>query len=283
MYIPALLAASDRTFWEWVVYLLQNNWMDFLRGAGITLLLAAIGTLVGCIIGFLVGIVQTIPMEPQDHLFKKIVLKIVRGIMTAYIEVFRGTPMIVQAVVIYYGSLKMFGIDMSAMTAGFVVVSINTGAYMSESVRGGIDSIDKGQTEAAKAIGMTHFQSMISIILPQALRNILPQIGNNLIINIKDTAVLAVISVTELFFAAKTLDGMYYQTFPVYLIVCAMYFVMTFTCSRILRWYENKIDGPDSYNLAGPDKSQNTAKKRSPGISMQLMSGRYFEQRSAMR
>ena len=279
MSTPVFLAA-DRTFWDWVIYLVQNNYMDFLKGAGRTLLLAAVGTAVGCLIGFFVGILQTIPIEPQDHILKKIVLKIVRWILTAYIEIFRGTPMIVQAMVIYYGAMWLFQIDMSAMTAGFFVVSINTGAYMSESVRGGIDSVDRGQTEAAKAIGMTHFQTMTSIILPQALRNILPQIGNNLIINIKDTAVLNIISVSELFFTASTLDGMYLQTFPIFFITCVVYFAMTFTCSRLLRWYEKKLDGPSSYNLAGGGQNGSPVKKRPEGLTMQLMGGSYSRQRS---
>ena len=283
MTIPVFLVGTDRSFWEWVVFLVQHNGMDFVRGAGVTLLLAAVGTLVGCIIGFMVGIVQTIPIEQHDNLFKKIILKIVRALMTSYVEIFRGTPMIVQAMVIFYGSLYMFGIDMSPMTAGFVIVSINTGAYMAESVRGGIDSIDIGQTEAAKAIGMTHFQTMLSVILPQALRNILPQIGNNLIINIKDTAVLNIIAVNELFFATKSLVGAYYQPFPGYLIACVVYFIMTFTCSRILRWYEKKIDGPDSYTLAGTDHTGAPVKKRPAGMTMQLMNRSYNENRSAMR
>ena len=283
MTIPVFLVGTDRSFWEWVVFLVQHNGMDFVRGAGVTLLLAAVGTLVGCIIGFMVGIVQTIPIEQHDNLFKKIILKIVRALMTSYVEIFRGTPMIVQAMVIFYGSLYMFGIDMSPMTAGFVIVSINTGAYMAESVRGGIDSIDIDQTEAAKAIGMTHFQTMLSVILPQALRNILPQIGNNLIINIKDTAVLNIIAVNELFFATKSLVGAYYQPFPGYLIACVVYFIMTFTCSRILRWYEKKIDGPDSYTLAGTDHTGAPVKKRPAGMTMQLMNRSYNENRSAMR
>ncbi len=283
MTIPVFLAGTDRSFWEWVVFLVQHNGMDFVKGAGITLLLALIGTIVGCVIGFLVGIVQTIPIEPQDIFLKTVILKIVRALMTSYIEVFRGTPMIVQAMVIYYGSLYMFGIDMSPLTAGLVIVSINTGAYMSESVRGGIDSIDKGQTEAAKAIGMTHFQTMLSVILPQALRNILPQIGNNLIINIKDTAVLNIIAVNELFFATKSLVGAYYQPFPGYLIASVVYFIMTFTCSRILRWYERKIDGPDSYTLAGTDQTGVPVKRRPEGLTMQLMNRTYQEKRRAMR
>jgi len=283
MNIPIMLASTGRNFWDWVVYLLHVGGHDLLRGAGITLLLALTGTVIGCIIGFLVGVVQTIPIEPQDLLIKKILLKIVRWLLSAYVEVFRGTPMIVQAVVIYYGSMQMLGIDMSAMLAGFVVVSINTGAYMSESVRGGIYSIDKGQTEAAKAIGMTHFQTMFSIILPQALRNILPQIGNNLIINIKDTSVLSIISVTELFFTSKTLAGTYYTYYQVYLITCVMYFIMTFTCSRILRWYEKKLDGPDSFNLTSAGNAEKKGNNMRKGLSMQLFSRQPTGARSAMR
>jgi hypothetical protein len=119
-------------------------------------------------------------------------------------------------------------------------------------------------------------------LLPQALRNILPQIGNNLIINIKDTAVLNIITVPELFFAAKTLTGSYYQYFQTYFIDCAVYFILTFTCSRLLRMYERKLDGPDSYNLAGTG-GKPAPGKRPTGVTMQLMSGRLREQRSAMR
>ena len=283
MNIPIMLASTGRNFWDWVIFLLQVGGHDLLRGAEITLLLALTGTVIGCIIGFLVGVVQTIPVEPQDLLIKKVILKIVRCLLSAYVEVFRGTPMIVQAVVIYYGSMQMLGIDMSALLAGFVVVSINTGAYMSESVRGGIYSIDKGQTEAAKAIGMTHFQTMFSIILPQALRNILPQIGNNLIINIKDTSVLSIISVTELFFTSKTLAGTYYTYYQVYLITCVMYFIMTFTCSRVLRWYEKKLDGPDSFTLFGAGNTETKGNNMRRGLSMQVFSREPSRQRSAIR
>ena len=284
MNIPVILAGTSKNFWEMVVYLIQVGGKDFLQGAGNTILLAVVGTAIGCLIGFLVGIVQTIPILPQDILVKKIFLKIVRIFMSVYIEVFRGTPMIIQAVVIYYGALAAFGIDMKAMLAGFVIISINTGAYMSESVRGGIDSIDRGQTEAAKAIGMTHFQTMFSIVFPQALRNILPQIGNNLIINIKDSSVLMIISVTELFYTTRTLAGTYYKTYEPYLITCVIYLAMTFTCSRLLRWYEKKMDGPDSYNLAGTDPNGTAAQKRRPtGVTMQMINRKYNEQRSAIR
>ena len=124
---------------------------------------------------------------------------------------------------------------------------------MAETVRGGILSVDEGQTEAAKAIGMTHVQTMMNVILPQALRNIMPQIGNNLIINIKDSSVLSVIGVVELFYATKGVAGAYYTYFEAFTITMVIYFILTFTCSRILRYWEKKMDGPDSYDLATTD------------------------------
>ncbi len=244
---------SSDGFFHWVGVLINEYGVFFLEGAGATLLLALVGTLIGCIIGLLVGVLRTIPLDPNANLTKKIFYKILQFILAAYIEIFRGTPMIVQAMVVYYGSMQLFGIDMSAMFAGFLVVSINTGAYMAETVRGGIDSIDIGQTEAAKAIGMTHWQTMISVIMPQTIRNIMPQIGNNLIINIKDTSVLNVISVTELYFEAKSAAGVYYRYFEAFFIISVMYFVMTFTCSRLLRWIEHKIDGSSYYSLVKSD------------------------------
>ncbi len=137
--------------------------------------------------------------------------------------------------------------------AAIFIVSINTGAYMAETVRGGILSIDPGQTEGAKAIGMTHVQTMVNVILPQALRNIMPQIGNNLIINIKDTCVLSIIGTVELFYTTKGVAGALYTYFEAFTIAMIIYFIMTFTCSRLLRLLEHKMDGPDNYDLATED------------------------------
>ena len=217
------------------------------------------GTLVGCIIGFAVGIVQTIPSERGDNPVKRAVLWAVKLILNAYVEFFRGTPMMAQAMFIYYGLLPMLGINMSMWGAAYFILSINTGAYMAETVRGGILSIDPGQTEGAKAIGMTHVQTMLYVILPQALRNIMPQIGNNLIINIKDSCVLSVIGVTELLYKTKAAAGALYMNFEAYTITMIIYFIMTFTCSRILRWWENRMDGADSYDLATTDTLAHTS------------------------
>ncbi len=250
---------SEMSFWERIVYILQRYYMSFLKGMGITFIIALVSTLIGCIIGFIIGIIQTIPVNKSDNLLKRILLGIVKFILLAYVELFRGTPMLVQAMFIFYGAASLFGINMSVMFAAFFIVSINTGAYMAETVRGGILSIDPGQTEGAKAIGMNHVQTMMSVILPQALRNIMPQIGNNLIINIKDTCVLFAIGVVELFSRGKMVAGALYTYFESFTIVMVLYFFMTFASSRILRWWESKLDGPDSYDLATTDTLAHTS------------------------
>ena len=167
--------------------------------------------------------------------------------------------MMAQAMFIYFGSAAVFNINMSMWFAAFFIVSINTGAYMAETVRGGILSIDPGQTEGAKAIGMNHVQTMLYVIMPQALRNIMPQIGNNLIINIKDTCVLSIIGTVELFYTTKGVAGAKYLYFESFAIAMVMYFIMTFACSRILRFWESKLDGPDNYDLATTDTLAHTS------------------------
>lgn len=236
-------------FGERIIYILQKYGMSFLRGAGTTMIIALVSTLVGCVIGFAVGIVQTLPADRKENPVKWSFLCLARFLLNVYVEVFRGTPMMVQAMFIYYGASLLFHINMGMWQAAFFIVSINTGAYMAETVRGGILSIDPGQTEGAKAIGMTHLQTMLYVILPQALRNIMPQIGNNLIINIKDTCVLSCIGVVELFYATKGVAGAFYTYFEAFTITMVIYFVLTFTCSRVLRFLEGKMDGPDSYEL----------------------------------
>ncbi|GKU25367.1 amino acid ABC transporter permease [Clostridium folliculivorans] len=230
---------------DWVVKIVSENWQMFLRGAGTTLLVALTGTIIGFVIGLLVGVVRTVPMPEKG--VKRYFLKLVNALLFIYIEIFRGTPMIVQAMVIYYGTALAFNLNMDRLFAAILIVSINTGAYMSEIIRGGIVSIDKGQFEAADAIGMKHFQVMVNVILPQAIRNILPATGNEFVINIKDTSVLNVISVTELYFQTKSVAGNNFRYFESFFVACILYFIMTFTVTRILRLIERKLDGPDNY------------------------------------
>lgn len=239
---------------EWIIRILENNWPMFLRGAGVTLWISVVGTILGTIIGLIVGVIRTIPVPEKGA--KKGVLRVVNWLLYAYIEFFRGTPMIVQAMVIYYGSALAFEIDIDRIAAALFIVSINTGAYMSEIVRGGIISVDKGQFEAAQAIGMNHFQTMTNVVLPQVVRNILPATGNEFVINIKDTSVLNVISVSELFFQTKTVAGNNFRYFETFFITCILYFVMTFTITRILRYIEVKLDGPDNYMIMAGNQMQ---------------------------
>lgn len=247
----ALPEAND--FFGWVAYILNEYGSMLLSGAWKTMVIAVISTAIGCVIGFAVGIVQTIPTNRQENPVHWAVVGFFKALLNAYVEIFRGTPMMVQAAFIYYGAAMLFDIHMGTWTAALFIVSINTGAYMAETVRGGILSIDPGQTEGAMAIGMNHMQIMTNVILPQALRNIMPQIGNNLIINIKDTCVLSIISVVELFYNVKSIVGATYAFFPAYSIAMVIYFILTFTCSRVLRVIEDRMAGPDSYDLAMND------------------------------
>lgn len=234
---------------EWIKSIVSEYWPMFLRGAWATFYISIIGTIIGTVIGLAVGVIRTIPM-PKERI-KRIPLKIVNGILSAYIAFFRGTPMIVQATVIYYGSAQALHLDLNLTVAAIFIVSINTGAYMSEIVRGGIVSIDKGQFEAASSIGMSHFSTMIHVILPQVIRNILPATGNEFVINIKDTSVLNVISVNELFFQTKTVAGNNFRYFESYFVACILYFIMTYTVTKVLRFVEKKLDGPDNYIFLG--------------------------------
>ena len=232
---------------------------SYLIGLRNTLILAVAATLIGCLIGFLCGILNTIPYSKNDPWIKRFFLALIRGIVRVYVEVFRGTPMVLQAVFIFYGlpyftdNAVQFKGNEGIWLAALLVVSINTGAYMAESVRGGIISIDPGQTEGAKAIGMTHVQTMLHVIMPQALRNILPQIGNNFIINLKDTSVMFIIGFTEFFAAHKAVAGATFKYFPSAALEMVGYLCMTLIASFLLRWVEKKLDGSSSYELAQVD------------------------------
>jgi putative lysine transport system permease protein len=245
-----------------VSLLWSKYWPMYMNGVKNTLVLALVATAIGCIIGLICGILNTIPYTRNDPLPKRFVLKLVRVIVRFYVEVFRGTPMVLQAVFIVYG-LPYFTDNAlrfdNTWVAAILIVSINTGAYMAESVRGGIISIDPGQTEGAKAIGMNHVQTMTSVILPQALRNIMPQIGNNFIINVKDTSVMFIISFTEFFAAHRYIVGVNNMYFPSAAIEMIGYLCMTLTASIILRLVEKLMDGSDNYELVQADALTMTA------------------------
>ena len=227
-----------------------------LKGLGYTMLIALIGTVIGLIIGLCTGIIRTIPKSKNKGV--SVIQKCVNALISIYVEVFRGTPMMVQAMVIYWGfAFANGGSTLPLIPAGIFIVSINTGAYMTEIVRGGIISVDKGQFEAAYSCGMNHFQVMLHVIIPQVMKNILPSVSNEFVINIKDTSVLNVIGVMELFYQATKIQTMTYQIFETYLVVCVIYFIMTFSITRLLRLVEKKLSGSNSYTICGSQSDPN--------------------------
>lgn len=233
---------------DWIIKLLGEYWALFLKGTGYTLIMSIVGTLIGFVIGIGVAIVRTIPVKASANGFQKAAMKVVNFILSAYVEIIRGTPMLVQTLLLYYGFLSKMG---KLLLSAFIIISLNTGAYMAEIVRGGIISIDKGQFEGSQAIGMTHFQTMFHVVLPQAVRNIMPSIGNEFVVNIKDSSILSVISIRELMFMAKIAGGSYSQFIPAYLICAVIYFILTFTVTRLLRILEKKMDGNKNYTVFG--------------------------------
>lgn len=238
------------SFFQDVINIAAKYYPQLLSGVGNTMLIALTGTVAGLAIGLLTGIVRTAPFSHNG--FVRVLHKILNAVIAVYVEIFRGTPMMVQAMVIYWGyAFASGGSTLPLIPSGILIVSVNTGAYMAEIVRGGIISVDKGQFEGAMSIGMTHSQTMFKVIIPQVMRNILPSVSNEFVINIKDTSVLNVIGVTELYYFAGIIKRQSFETFQTYLVVCVLYFILTFTVTRLLRFVERKLDGNDSYVIFG--------------------------------
>ncbi|MDY3052508.1 MAG: ABC transporter permease subunit [Ndongobacter sp.] len=243
-------APAERGFFTVMGDLISEYGALFLRGAGVTMLISVLGTVIGFVIGLFVQVLRIIPIDRKKGALRNFMVRVLRLLLNIYIEVFRGTPMMVQAMLIYYGSKLFFGIDMSSMWAALLIVSVNTGAYLAEVIRGGIDSVDSGQLEACKAIGLTHGQMMRCVILPQTIKAILPSIGNEFVVNIKDTSVLNVISVTELFFVTKSVAGSTLQIFQTYFITAVIYLVLTLVTTRLINYIGKKNGQVKPFSLS---------------------------------
>ena len=232
-------------------FIKADRWEYLVTGLGNTLLLTLVALIVGVLIGIVVAAVRSTydkTAETARPSFGRRVFGFFNGLCKVYLTVVRGTPVVVQVMIFFY---VIFATAKDGTMVAALAFGINSGAYMAEIVRGGILSIDKGQFEAAHSIGMSHTQTMRSIILPQVIRNILPATGNEFVINIKDTSVLNVISVSELFFQSKTIAANNYRYFEVFFVTCVLYFIMTFTITRILRLIERKMDGKETYTIHG--------------------------------
>ena len=223
--------------------ILENYGKLILKGVGTTLLLAIVGTLLGLIIALFLGSILSSQDSPFDSQLKRNLKKVIKAIINVYTTVFRGTPMIVQAIIFYY-SFYNFGIKWSYTTAGIFTVTLNTAAYLTEVVRSGISSVSKDQTEAGLSVGLSNFRTFLYIVLPQALKNSMASIGNELIVNIKDTSVLSVILIVDLYNACKLAGSTYGAFVEPMLIAAAIYFILTSFFSVVLRKIEKMLGAP---------------------------------------
>ena len=225
---------------EVVWRIIRKNLSFFLHGVKWTCLFAFIGTFMGFLIGLVLGGVRAISIEHTDKPFVRLLKRFVILCTRFYVWVFRGTPMMVQAVFIYYLFKPVF--QWNSHTAGLVVISLNTAAYMAEIIRSGIQSIDPGQMEACKSIGMSFMQSLVHVIMPQAIKNAFPSIGNEFVVNIKDTSVLNVIAITELYFQTVSIAGSNFKYIETYFITACIYLFLTTIASTFLNYIEKKLD-----------------------------------------
>lgn len=207
----------------------------FLQGASITIQVS----LVSLVIGFIVGLLIC--------LMKMSKVKILKWISTAYVEILRGTPLFVQVYIVYFG-LAQFGIDFpdigpipGKFLAGTFALSINSSAYIAEIFRSGIQAVDKGQSEASRSLGLDYTSTMRYVIVPQAVKNILPALANEFITLVKESAILSVIGVQDLMFKSIAVKNQTYIAFEPFIVAAAMYFVMTFTLSKLVGILEKKL------------------------------------------
>ncbi|MGL4953305.1 MAG: amino acid ABC transporter permease [Culicoidibacterales bacterium] len=216
---------------------IMEYWPLYLQGAGVTLLLAFFTVLLGFVFGILLAFAK---------ISKRRWLSL---LATTYIEIVRGTPLLVQMLIVFY-MLPTFGVNIPNLfgiakfgdyTLVILALVINSAAYIAEIIRGGIQAVDKGQTEAALALGMSQSLMMRKIILPQAIKNILPALGNEFIVIIKESAIVSVVGITDLMFAAQQVRSATYLPFEPLIMAAAVYFVMTFTLSKIMQQVEGRM------------------------------------------
>lgn len=213
-----------------IASLLVNFKGYYITGIKLTLALSLVSLTLGSVLGSIISM-----MKLSKY-------KIVRFIASAYIELVRGTPMMVQIAIVYFGSYTLTGINISAFLASVIAVSLNSAAYVAEIIRSGIQSIDKGQWEAAKSLGLTKSQTMQHIIFPQAIKNILPALGNEFVTLIKETSVASTIGVGELMYSTTTIRATSFDPFNPLLIVALIYFALTFSISKMVGLLEKKLN-----------------------------------------
>ena len=253
-----------------ILYMFQQGKQTYLTGALTTIELAVFGTVIAFFLALLLAAVRILEIDRADNDFVRFLKKVGVGFAKVYSTVVRGTPMLVQGVIIYYlgfAIVSSTGLSVTEVNgiwtrfiAGLVVVSLNSTAYMMEVLRGGIESVDKGQMEAARSLGLSQWQAMLKVVFPQGIKYAIPGLSNELVINIKDSSVLSVIGVFDLAFAASTVAGIYYKQLNAYLVIAVFYLIMTAFASWLLGKLAGLLDAPA--RPVGSTSDARTAKKK---------------------
>lgn len=239
-------------FFQSMVYMLYNGKTFFRMGVWTTVRIALLGTLIAFVLALFLVTLRIQQPDRQDSDLVRFFKSIGRNFASLYITVIRGTPMMVQALIFYYagfGIFKSTGMTVTEINqvwsffiSGLMTVSLNSTAYLAEVLRGGIESIDHGQTEAARSLGMSSWQTMLKVVFPQAVKNSIPAIGNEFIINIKDSSVLSVIGCMDLMYATTTVSGIYFKALETYCIAAVFYLILTYFSSLLMKSISRKLD-----------------------------------------
>lgn len=214
---------------------LSDYYMYFIDGIKLTLFIS----LISVFLGTLFGIVLYAMKKSKFTILK---INIFKVLSSTYIEVVRGTPLYLQIMIVYYGADQIFNLDMPAIASGILAISLNSAAYVSELIRAGIEAVDKGQLEAARSLGMNYSKAMLLVIIPQAIKNILPAIGNEFIAVIKESSMASTIGVAELMYAANKVTGRIFRSFEPLIISAICYFVLTYTLGRVIKYIERRMN-----------------------------------------
>lgn len=243
-----VLTSIPPSFFGGIFHIIENNYTLYYEGIKYTLLISISGTLLGLFLALVLTIFRIQESDERDRVSTRIFKRLSVVLSSSYVEFFRGTPMMVQAMIFFYGFATL-GVRIPIIAAGIIIVTLNTAAYLTEVLRSGINAIDKGQIEGAKSIGLSRGQMFRYIIFPQVLKNMLPAIGNELVVNIKDTAVLSVIGVSELFYMGKSVAGTYYRYTEAFFLVAIIYLILVLITTRLLTFIVRLINSDANISL----------------------------------
>ena len=250
----AVMEKNPQGFVDSMVYMSIKGKDMILTGVWTTVRLALLGTAIAFILAILLVFLRIQEPDRRDRDVVKALKWASSRFARLYVFIIRGTPMMVQALIFYYFGFNLFkktGMTVTEINhvwsffiSGLCTVALNSTAYLTEVLRGGILAVDRGQTEAARSLGMTNWQTMTKVVFPQAVKNAIPAIGNEFIINIKDSSVLSVIGVMDLMYATKSVSGIYFRSLEIYCVAALLYLVLTWLSSLLLKWLSKKLDMP---------------------------------------